>query len=280
MPLKVLSCPVCRSALCEINEHAEPPYLVVRCLDCDLVYVDPIPDVGELSRHYNQDYYAEWISTQRKKRERMWARRLKRIESMTNKGRILDVGCGEGLFLELAQKNRWQVEGTELSPFAARHASTALQRSVFGGELWEAGFPAHFFDVVTMWHVLEHTRDPLKVVKEARRVLKAEGYLILAVPNVNDHLMRLAYRIVKGHTPRLFSPEDKELHFFHFSAKTIQALLERSGFGCIYVRPDFGIVEVPKRLINFFAAIPYYFGNFHISNALEIAAIPAESGRA
>jgi 2-polyprenyl-3-methyl-5-hydroxy-6-metoxy-1,4-benzoquinol methylase len=245
-----------------------------------MVYVHPTSAVEKLPLHYNQDYYAEWISVQRKKRERMWDRRLKSIENVMPGGTILDVGCGDGLFLELAQKNGWQVEGTELSPFAVRYASAALQRSVFGGELWEAGFPALCFDVVTMWHVLEHTRDPLRVVKEARRVLKAEGYLILAVPNVNDHLMRLTYRIVKGHAPRLFSPKDKELHFFHFSAKTIQALLERSGFKCIYVRPDFGIVEAPKRLINFFAAIPYYIGNFHISNSLEIAAIPVESERA
>jgi hypothetical protein len=66
-----------------------PPYSVVRCSECDLVYVDPIPDAIALSRHYDQDYYAEWISAQRDKRERMWARRLKGIESMASKGRIL-----------------------------------------------------------------------------------------------------------------------------------------------------------------------------------------------
>ena len=265
-------CPLCHSARCEIAEHAEPPYRVVRCSDCDLAYVDPIPDVGELSLHYNQDYYAEWISNQRKKRERMWARRLKGIESMANRGSILDVGFGEGLFLELAKQNGWQVHGTDVSAYATEFASKRLGQNVFCGEIWDAGFNEQGFDVITLWHVLEHTTSPMRTLQEVRKVLKPGGLLALAVPNLNDRLMQAVYRIVKGRKPRLFSIGDKEIHLFHFSVRSLRLLLEKAGFTSVKIGPDFGVVEVSKQLINSLAATLFYSMGVHWYNSLQVFA--------
>jgi 2-polyprenyl-3-methyl-5-hydroxy-6-metoxy-1,4-benzoquinol methylase len=265
-------CPLCRSSRCEIAEHAEPPYRVVRCSDCDLVYVDPIPDVGELSLHYNQDYYAEWISSQRKKRERMWGRRLKSIENQITGGDILDVGCGDGLFLEMAQQNGWGGYGTDVSAYATGFASKRIGQNVFCGEIWDAGFNEQSFDVITLWHVLEHTTSPMRTLQEVRKVLKPDGLLVLAVPNLNDRLMQAAYRLVKGRKPRLFSIGDKEVHLFHFSVRSLKLLLEKTGFTCVKVGPDFGVVELSKQLINNVAAVLFYSMGVHWYNSIQVFA--------
>ena len=244
----------------------------MRCSDCDLVYVDPIPDVVELSLHYNQDYYAEWISDQREKRERMWARRLKSIETMVNRGSILDVGCGEGLFLELAKQNGWQVHGTDVSAYATEFASKRLGQNVFCGEIWDAEFNEQGFDVITLWHVLEHTTSPMRTLQEVRKVLKPGGLLALAVPNLNDRMMQAVYRIVKGRKPRLFSIGDKEIHLFHFSVRSLRLLLEKAGFTSVKIGPDFGVVEVSKQLINSLAATLFYSMEVHWYNSVQVFA--------
>jgi SAM-dependent methyltransferase len=265
-------CPVCRTALRQLVEQAEPPYQVVRCSDCGLVYVDPTPDAGELFRHYNQDYYAEWIFRQRQKRERMWTRRLKGIERMTKKGAILDVGCGEGLFLELAQQNGWRVYGTDVSAYATEFASKRLGQDLFCGEIGNAGFNAQSFDVITLWHVLEHTTSPMRTLQEVRNVLKPDGLLVLAVPNLDDRLMQAAYRLVKGRKPGLFSINDKEIHLFHFSVQSLKRLLEETGFDWVEAGPDFGVVEVSKQLINCLAAWLFYALGVHWYNSIQVFA--------
>lgn len=267
-------CPICRAVLCQIVEYAEPPHRVVRCVECGMVYVDPLPDSEKLTRHYNESYYAEWVSSQRKKRECMWARRLKIIEQWARPGALLDIGCGEGLFLEVAKKGGWQVDGTEVSEHAANFASQRLQQPIFCGELGQADLAPGSFDVVTLWHVLEHTTQPLDTLTAARRLVKPDGRLVLAVPNVNDRIMQTVYRLIKGRKPRLFSLGDKEIHLYHFSADTLKMLIELAGFECLSIHPDFGIVEPSKKLINFLAASIHRLTGAHCYNAIQVIAKP------
>jgi SAM-dependent methyltransferase len=265
-------CPICRSVPFRIVEHAEPPHCVVRCLECGLIYVDPLPNAQHLAGHYDEDYYSEWVSSQADKRRRMWARRLEAIARKTPTGRLLDVGCGDGVFLNLAMGSGWTVEGTEVSAWAAEHATRNIGRPVFCGEIWGAGFLARSFDVVTLWHVLEHVSSPLRVLEEVRKVLKPAGRLVVAVPNVDDHVMQTVYRLVKRRKPHLFSVADKELHLYHFSVASLKGLLDKAGFTCVEVGPDFGIVEFPIKLINYAAVALSRCFNVHWYNSIRIIA--------
>jgi 2-polyprenyl-3-methyl-5-hydroxy-6-metoxy-1,4-benzoquinol methylase len=202
----------------------------------------------------------------------MWSRRLRDIEKMITGGDILDVGCGDGLFLELAKGSGWRVQGTDVSAYATEFASKRLGQNVFCGEIWDAGFHAQSFDAVTLWHVLEHTTQPARVLHEVRRVLRAGGTLVLAVPNLNDHLMRLAYRLVKGRRLRRFSLRDKEIHLFHFSVNSIRRLLDATGFECRQIGPDFGILELSHRLINITATAFFYMLGVHWYNSIQVIA--------
>lgn len=266
-------CNFCGHKDFKVREEAEPPFRVLECRNCGLVFVHPFPDVSGLAVHYDKDYYRDWIGAQKEKRIKMWEARLNKLERFRPAGRLLDVGCGDGAFLQLAQKRGWDVSGTEYSSYAAEYAGKALGIRVFNGELFAAAYPDASFAAVTMWHVLEHVTDPKRYLKEVFSVLKPSGLLVLAVPNVNDLLMKAAYGLFKFKRYRLFSKNDRELHLYHFSPKTIKACLEAAGFRCLRLGPDNGIVEPAKKFINMAASVPYYLFGIKIFNAIEVYAV-------
>ena len=268
-----LTCNLCGKDRFRVFEDAEAPVYVLKCLYCGLVFVDPVPNPNSLTTHYNAEYYAEWAGNQKEKRLRMWRRRLQTIEQYKPSGRLLDVGCATGDFLELAQRNGWHVDGTEYSPYAAAFARDLLKTDIFCGHLMDAPYEDVSFDVVTFWHVLEHVADPIRYLLEAHRILKPSGLLVVAVPNVNDYIMKTAYRIVKGRSLKLFSRDDREIHLYHFSADTLKQYLHKAGFDCLSISPDYGITEHSKRLVNFIAVALSYATGIKLFNALEAHAV-------
>lgn len=270
-----IHCDLCGSDRFSVVESCAPPCRVLQCRRCSLVFVHPVPSGENLREHYSDDYYREWIDAQRDRRLAMWKARLDRLERRTPRGRILDVGCGEGAFLEASAARGWEIWGTELSADGARYSSARLGCEIHCGELHEAGFPSGFFDVVTLWHVLEHVRQPSRYLDEIRRILRPDGLCVIAVPNVDDLFMRAAYRIVRGRPQRLYSGEDREIHLFHFSAVTIDQYLRKAGFNVCRIGPDFGIIEHGKRIINLTAAAFRCVSGLMFCNALEVHARPA-----
>jgi len=265
-------CNFCAGDNFKIIEDGEKPYFVLKCLRCGLVFVNPVPDLSYLATHYDESYYADWMAAQRAKRLKMWDRRLRSIEKASKKGRMLDVGCAMGTFLQLAQDSGWEIRGTEYSSYAAKYARDNLKADIFCGHLVDAHYEDSFFDVVTFWHVLEHLDDPMRYLKEANRILKRSGLLVIAVPNVNDHIMQTAYRLVKGRQLKLFSKEDREIHLYHFSDETLKNYLVKTGFECLKISPDYGITEYSKKMVNYIAAALYYTTGLRIFNALEVYA--------
>lgn len=222
---------------------------VVRCA-CGLVFVTPQPEPAVIERAYQQEYYAPW-EAQTQVRAAIWRRRLAEVERVKHPpGDLLDVGCGTGDFLDCARAHGWRVRGTEVSAYACR-AAGARGFLVHQGEIWEAGLSADTVDVVTCWHVLEHARDPTRIVREIYRVLKPGGALFLATPNVEDYLFRAAYRLARGRRPPLYEPDERELHLFHFSPRTLRALLVSAGFQRVMIGFDRDAAAVlSKRLVN------------------------------
>ena len=276
MIFEKVSCNLCGHKYHKVIEEGEKPFTVVKCKNCSLVFVYPHPDYKQLKEHYDATYYREWVEGQKSDRKRMWSRRLRGLEKFRQGGSILDVGCGEGTFLQVAKKNGWTINGTELSPYGAKYATNLLGVGIFCGELYDAGFPENSFDVITMWHVLEHVTDPRGYLTEIQRVLRSDGLLVIAVPNVKNLLMKIAYRIVKRRRMKLFMRGEKEVHLYHFSPQTIKAYLDTTGFECLRLRSDFAIVENSKKLINAISTIPYYVAGIKIFNAIEVYSIPTK----
>jgi len=199
----------------------------VRCLECGLVRQNPRP-VAILDTYYPDTYpvFAP-VDLNRNALGRFDRRfgqrkRARLVPRQCRMGRLLDVGCGTGGFLtEMHNIPGWQVMGVEPVALACRKARS-FGLSVVRGKLSEAAFPSETFDVVTMWHVLEHVCDPTVNLLEAHRILRPNGTLLLAVP-VMDSLLR-----------RWFGPEwvewDLPRHTFLFSRGTMHALLRKSDF--------------------------------------------------
>ena len=265
------NCNICGSSKYAVLEE-QSPYLTLRCKECGFVYVFPTPPKDTLLKNYNKEYYEPWIKTQDKARQKLWEWRLKKVERLKEKGLLLDVGCGDGTFLNKAKENGWQVRGTEISEYAVKYIKGTFGIDVNLGVLRQASFPDDFFDVVTLWHVLEHVDDPLDSLKETHRVLKRNGVLIVAVPNLYRRVYNMAYMLTRFKRPRVFSQYDREIHIFHFSKSTLKRILEEAGFKDISIGIDLGRALTSQRILDMCAAAIYGLFGVNWGMALEARA--------
>lgn len=206
-----------------------PPgsFNLVQCQGCGLLYLNPRPSPEEMKDYYPQAYREYRASIGKSVHRRYQEEKLRKVQAHSRGGRLLDVGCADGSFLQMAQQAGWEVRGVELAEDSAVYAREALGLDVFKGELSEAGFPAEHFDVVTFWHVLEHLHNPLRELLEAHRILKPDGLLIVEVPNIASWQARL----FKTNWRALDTPR----HLYHFSPDTLKAMLAEAGFACFKI---------------------------------------------
>lgn len=201
-------------------------FSVVQCRACLIAITFPVISPGEMGRYYPPAYYGsgnrrfnplfEWLVTIFRRR------RVRKIERFVAKGRVLDIGCGRGITLCQLKEDGWEVAGVEISETAATHARGLLGDTVFVGDVLAAPWPADSFDVINIWHVLEHLPDPAAVLAKSRTLLRPGGLLVVAVPNFESFQARFA----GGQWFHLDVPR----HYWHFGAKTLRNLLEDQGF--------------------------------------------------
>ncbi len=264
-------CIICGGTDSMVIEKCNKDFNVLKCLSCGLVNVSPLPQKELIESAHSDSYYAPWIEDQRPRRVKMWGKRLETLNGLAaGKGSLLDVGCAEGLFLELAVKEGWDVSGTEISEFAAKYGKEKIGLNIMHGELSDMKFPDNSFDAVTMWHVLEHTTDPVAILSEIRRILKDNGVFILAIPNLDNIISQIAYRLIKGRRIHLFDPDDRELHLYHFTPETIRLASEKAGFSVQKVIPDLGIVQCHIKALNYVAAAGSRLTGRIITDAIEV----------
>ena len=206
-----LSCPICGSPQRSLFMHApdlnyhrpDPEYLLYRCASCTHLYLDPVPE--DLSAHYpSQNYaYNTLPSAELPPVKARIAALLDRAGPLRRKlasvcidlgypllppfpgARLLDVGCGSGHYLVPLQRRGWEIYGVEPSPIGVANARAALgqDRIMQGDAQVLAGLPRASFDVVTMFHAIEHLVDPMLALRQARDLLKPGGRLVIATPN-------------------------------------------------------------------------------------------------
>ncbi|MDD5084865.1 MAG: methyltransferase domain-containing protein, partial [Candidatus Omnitrophica bacterium] len=152
-------------------------------------------------------------------------KRLKEIEKRKRGGRkILEIGCATGYFLEVCRERGWDAYGVEPSRFAsARARERGL--NVFCGELKDANLKRESFDVVTLWHVLEHLRDPLGTLVSVGNLLKKDGLLVLTVPDFGSGRSKK----MKEKWPHL----EPAMHLYHFTRSNLGDILKKAGFEAV-----------------------------------------------
>lgn len=159
-----------------------------------------------------------------------FARALK-IYFLVGRGkRVLDIGCGRGWTLYFLKKyfNYTRVVGTQISRPAFEYAQGTLKLEVYDKDLLDLKIDSEAFDLVTMWHVLEHVKDPEAYIEKIYQLLKPHGYFIVEVPNLGSWTRNFVGKYWLGY--------DLRYHLTFYSKKTLLQLLARHGFEIKKVR--------------------------------------------
>lgn len=226
-------CALCGTAehsrLFTADSHPVPDgrrWELMRCRGCGLVFVVPMPTWEDLQSIYtSRTYYQDECKPRPPDLDHPHVRFLRRIAPG---GRLLDVGCGPGHFLNDARAAGWQVVGLEPNPFNAAFARDAYGVEVHTGTLTEAPFEPASFDVVSMMGVVEHLPDPVGGLKDLARLVRPGGGIFLLTQNIRSWLAWLMGRRFVFTIP----PE----HVHYFSPATVRRLLDVTGFGLISLR--------------------------------------------
>jgi 2-polyprenyl-3-methyl-5-hydroxy-6-metoxy-1,4-benzoquinol methylase len=261
----VKACHVCQSARVYYLLSTDD-YRVVRCDDCGLVFLNPQPSDDELARIYNADYFLgsdseegrQAASEIKQATASLYLSEIRRYRG-SESGRLLEIGCGDGDFLVLAEAGGWRVTGIEYSPAACEKARRRLKNGeVRCGELQQAGLAAEQFDLCVVSDVLEHVRSPFDFLQEIHRLLKPGGTLFIATPSIDSWSARFL---------RQKWMEFKAEHLTYFDRQTLQTALFKSGFRDVIVQPG-------SKILNFDYIIKHFerYPVSVITPALNLAA--------
>jgi SAM-dependent methyltransferase len=213
---------------------------IVRCPSCGLVFRADLPDEHELCQIYDEDYfrdqpdranrhgYADYLRDAPLHRANA-RRRLRLLAArMPRRGRLLDVGCAGGFFVDEARRAGWEASGIDVSAAMVDWARSELGVPVTCASFAHADVAPPHFDAITMWDYIEHSIDPRGDLAKAHEHLLPGGILVLSTGDIGTLGARLA-----GHRWHLLTPEH---HNFFFETRTLRRLLDETGFDVLEVR--------------------------------------------
>ncbi len=224
----IVPCPICKSRdekqfLCKVNLVNQTEHDLIECSHCGVIYFNPMPTDEQLQRFYSPDYF----NFNHYQDEAKGAQCAKRLMSIGERGKFLDIGCALGYFIcGIKWHSDWEVYGIEHSKEAVRFACQKLRLDVKQGELQDVGFPDQFFDYIHMNNVLEHLRNPVGLLKEVRRIIKNDGRLFLSVPNgYND-----SRNLIHFYQTEFGPAKSPNGHIYFFPKRTLLTLFNQIGF--------------------------------------------------
>ena len=227
-------CPWCGSDKAQINLWLRDEFLtkedfhICECLNCGLLYTMPRPSKDKIVAYYKSE---EYYSHQENKKgfipkvyETVKKTNLKHKYKLATSGltvgKVLDIGCGVGDFLHTAEMHGWECTGVEPSEDAKVIAQKRMHGRIISSEDLE-NIPEGYFDLITMWHVLEHVDDLKWQVEQLRRLIKPKGRIVIALPN---------YKSYDGqYYKELWAAYDVPRHLNHFNKTTLTKIFKASG---------------------------------------------------
>ncbi|MDW8465861.1 MAG: class I SAM-dependent methyltransferase [Chloroherpetonaceae bacterium] len=190
----------------------------------EIIRAEPIPTEEELDEVYSKYYNYKWFEERKLLKKiqgwHRWKRVRRHLQQFVRGKKILDIGCGHGFFLYAAKKDEWDARGVDIPNPDFEKSWQKLGITAYHPKSEELAHLEKQFDVVTMWHSLEHHRNPEEVISSAKKWLKPSGILIIAVPNVNC----VGLEKVGADWVWLQEPF---VHIWHFSESYLRQLVER-----------------------------------------------------
>ena len=210
-------------------------FTILRDRSNELLVTSPRPDDRDLAAYYQSEDYISHTDAKTSLFDKVyqWVRsytlkkKIHLINSFGSKGKhILDVGAGTGDFLKKCQEDGWNINGVEPNLKAKSIAERKLNTQLRSGLSEIEGIK---FDVITMWHVLEHVSDLSKAIQTLNRLLKKTGVLIIAVPNHKSY--------DANYYGKFWAAYDAPRHLWHFSQKAIQKLFAKQNMDVVKTLP-------------------------------------------
>jgi 2-polyprenyl-3-methyl-5-hydroxy-6-metoxy-1,4-benzoquinol methylase len=245
------NCPICDKSIfedyieCIDNTVSKENFKIVECENCNFKFTNPRPNEDEIGEYYKSETYISHTNTNKgiiaKLYQLVRKQTLKSKLSILNKldvskKSVLDIGCGTGMFLEVCKNNGWSIDGIEPDDdarnLAERHLNKKIEKNIL------ESFNSNTFDIITMWHVLEHVHRLNETIEWIQNCLNFGGYLIIAVPNYKS---KDAQEFKEN-----WAAYDLPRHLYHFSQDSIYQLMTKN---------NFELVE----------SLPMYYDSFYVS---------------
>jgi ubiquinone/menaquinone biosynthesis C-methylase UbiE len=236
------NCPVCNSTQfkpflsCIDNTVSRETFQIIECVSCSFKFTNPRPEEKDLGKYYKSEEYVSHSnskkgfinSTYQSVRKYTLLKKLQLISKFYKTGNILDIGCGTGEFLNTCKNAKWQTLGIEPDEDARKMAIQNYGLDVRNEEELKNLMDASF-DIITMWHVLEHVPKLNERIEELKRLIKPKGVIIIAVPNCNS-LDAKIYR-------QNWAAYDVPRHLYHFTPNDIETVFKNHGMKVFRILP-------------------------------------------
>lgn len=228
-------CPVCNSdtfsdfLICKDYFLTQEEFTIVECTSCGFKIVNPRPDSESIGRYYESPDYVSHSSSgggfltniYTRVRKLTHKKKYNLVNKYSEQGNILDIGCASGELLNLFKINNWKSFGIEPNEKARNFAIETFGLDV-KPEAEIKNLPDQFFDVIMMWHVLEHVHLLNDRILDLYRLLKPGGTIFIAVPNCNSYDAK--------YYGKFWAAYDVPRHLYHFTPSTIKILFEKAVF--------------------------------------------------
>lgn len=253
--IEIHRCPVCDGntfiPFISSLDHSisRETFSLIKCRTCELLITSPRPSNDQLDNYYTSPAYTSHISTAKNIIDKIYLRvrnytlkwKLSLIESYavaSPKKSLLDFGCGTGEFLRVAKLNGWQTTGMEPSLIARQQSHPTIREDI-QASIKNITDDNKTFQVITLWHVLEHVEDLNATLRALKQLLTQNGTVFIAVPNYASWDAK--------HYKQNWAGFDVPRHFWHFSMKSMTRLLENHAFTVVKV--------IPMRLDAFYISL-------------------------
>jgi 2-polyprenyl-3-methyl-5-hydroxy-6-metoxy-1,4-benzoquinol methylase len=232
------ACPICGSPdTRRYCRKGESEYHT--CTECGVLFQHPLPGAGAMHGYADAEYdaglYRDYVEARDMKLAH-FERRLGLIASRVGKGRLLDVGCSCGYFMEVAARHGYDVQGLEFSRNAIAAASPAVRPRILHATIDTLhGGHDRVYDVITAFDIIEHLARPLAFLEDAHRLLSPGGHLVVSTPDAGHWLRPLA-----GSRWPMLQPMQ---HLTLFSRRALLGILEQAGFVDVHVDTAYKVIS-------------------------------------
>ncbi len=235
-------CKVCESQNTNYKFSLTDKHKIFACKNCKVEFMEPQLNDVEITELYSEQYYKSWgisgdlenkISRQMK--IDTFLLRLNLIQKKITSGKVLDIGCATGFFLEAAQTLGYEPFGVELSEYSSTVAKKKFgNENIFHGKLEDCTFALNSFNVITMFDLLEHVRIPSHTLAQASRLLANDGIIVITTPDNSSFSNKLMGKKWTHY---------KKEHFYYFDYHSLHHLSLKNGLEILHV-------EKSKKALN------------------------------